>query len=167
MLSNGPCERWVRGGLIVLTIAGAIVLGSASFGYAKGEYKYWPTSGGNITVTAYGSTVYAHGQWRVADSPAGTRSWLDSLTSYYNADDHRKYATFITQVGNTAFGPWADHAGDNTNTSNVTSWQWLYADTSVNGANSWARAKVKACLDVPFLPNPCGPSWTYTGSTSY
>jgi hypothetical protein len=148
-----------------LVALGVGIMGGVAF--AKGEYKYWPSSG-DITVTAYGSTAYARGQWRVADSPNGTRSFLDSYESISQAvPNHGKYARLWTQVGDTSSGPWYDYSTALTNESFAPQRQWLYANTGVSSARSYARAGVKACLSIPSRPDPCTGSWTHTGSTHY
>lgn len=156
----------VAGITLAIGVGAVLAVGGASAALAKGEYKYWPSSG-DISVSAYGSTAYAHGQWRVADSSGGTRSFLDSYTTYNNADNHKKYALLQTQVGSSSSGPWTNWYADETAHSANTYWEWLYADTSVSGTSSWARAGVKVCLDIPFRSDVCTNSFTYTGSTNY
>ncbi len=156
----------LAGAAVAAAVGSALAFGITSTAFAKGEYKYWPSSG-NITVSSYGSTAYANGQWRVADSASGTRSFLDSYTTYSNGDDHKKYALLQTQVGSKSTGPWTDWYAAETPHSANTYWEWLYANTSVSGSSSWARAGVKVCLDIPLRSDVCTNSFTYTGSTSY
>lgn len=144
---------------------GFLAVVASSVAHAKGEYKYWPSSG-SISVSGYGSTAWAYGQWRVADSSAGTRSWLDSYTWYVNADDHKKYAHFQTRVSTLPGGPFNYYAEAETSHSNQQSGQWLYANTAVSPSHSYARAHVRVCLDIPFRTDPCS-GFVITGVTSY
>jgi hypothetical protein len=154
------------GRLAAVAVVGVFLsVAGAQLAVAKGEYKYWPSSG-NLSVSGYGSTAYARGQWRVADSSNGTRSWLDSYTSMSNADDHRKFTHFQTQSATSSGGPWSLYAESGTVHSNNENWEWLYANTGVNPSGSYARARVKVCLDIPLRSDPCS-GYAVTGATSY
>lgn len=158
---------------LAIIAGGVLAVGASSVAQAKGEYHYWNSSGNPLSVTGYGSTAKAYGQWRIADGSGGTRSFHDSYTWYSNADNHKKYSAMETWVNaGICYSPdytsctasYYYFAYDETSHSNVTSWEWLYADTGVSGSADYARDAAYVCLDIPLQPDPCsGPTYT-TGS---
>ena len=165
--------RRLVGATAALATGCAMSLGAAAVAQAKGEYKYWNSSSNPLVVTGYGSTAKAYGQWRVADSSGGTRSFLDSNTWYSNADNHKKYATLDTYVNSgyciqpnytSCSVAYYWYAYDETSHSNSTSWTWLYADTDIPIEASYAKALVHVCLDIPLRPDPCSGGAATTGT---
>jgi hypothetical protein len=148
---------------LALVAGGILAAASVSAASAADGYRLWPASGGNISTTGYGSTVWANGQWRLYDTGGGPRSYLDSYTWYANADDHKKYAHFYTQFN--TYGAWNSYEGAETGHSSTTSGSWLYANTGINRtASNQFRAHVRVCLDIPFRSDPCS-DYTDTASS--
>lgn len=160
--------------LVAVAAGGALAVAAGSAAQAKGEYKYWNSSSNLLVVTGYGSTAKAYGQWRVADSSNGTRSFLDSNTWYANADNHKKYAYFETWVNSgyciqpnytSCSVAYYAYASAETAHSNNGNWEWLYANTDIPANASYAKAGIiRVCLDVPFRTDPCSGGASTTGT---
>lgn len=173
MGSNGSIARGVARWTLTALAGVALVVGAASAAQAKAEYHYWNSSSVPLTVSGYGSTVKTYGQWRVADSTSGTRSWFDARTSYHNADNHKKYVKFETWTSSgyciqpsytTCTAQFYYYAGAESRHSNVTGWEWLYGNTDLPISANSAKGANFACLDVPWRADPCSTSAVTTGS---
>jgi hypothetical protein len=165
--------------LAVVAVAGGGLLSTAavSAAQAKGEYYYYNSDSDPLTVNGYGSTAKGFGQWRVADSSNGTRSWLDTNLWYSNASDHKAYSVLATQTnckreikdGSSVVscGGWNTVDSKESPHQNVPGvWKWVYASTGLDSISSQARAQVIVCIDVPARYDPCS-NPAYAGPTSF
>lgn len=166
----------VAGRVVVLAIVSMIaVIGMSSFAHAKGEYHFWNTSSNPLTVTGYGSTGYAYGDWRIADTSNGTRSILRSRLKYNDADNHKVYVQWETWT-NAGYCAQPDYtscdqayyywAMDETSHQNEESWTWHSDSTSLNPAADYARARIAVRLDIPWRPDPIS-GWVLTRGSNY
>lgn len=175
MRIKSTLARAIAGTVAALAVGGVLAIAAGSAAQAKDEYKYWNSSTNPLTVTGYGSTAKAYGQWRVADGADGTKAFLDSRMWLQNADNHKKY-TYNETWTSTGYciepqytscsAQFYFYASSETSHSNTGDWQWLYTSTYVPSSGNSARGSEWACLDIPLRSDPCNGA-TKTLPTNY
>lgn len=138
---------------------------------ALGEERVWNTQSNPLKVTGKGSTGYAYGKWKVANTSNGTRSIVMSYSKLNNADDHEVYVELETQV-NAGYCVQAskymsctkkywNHDSVETKHHDNRSYTYKSASTGVSDDADYARGKVRARLDIPYRPD-AETGWSFT-----
>lgn len=138
---------------------------------ALGAERVWNTQSNPLKVTGYGSTGYAYGTWKVANTSNGTRSIVSSYSKLSNADDHKVYVDLETQVNAgycaqvskymSCTQKYWDFDSAETGHHDNRSYTYKSASTGVSGDADYARGKVRARLDIPWRSDP-ETGWSYT-----
>ncbi len=174
-LSTSRARRLTRAVAAGVLAVGAVGL-TAGSAQALGEFKYWNSATSPLTVTGYGSTGRAYGGWRLYTGTDGTRAYTDANMKVNNAANHRVYVQSQTWLNaglcvspqyTSCSSSYYYHATATSNRISSSSWTWHYGfSTGLDGSADFARAAIRARLDIPWRTDPsAGP--TYTNGSKY